>query len=139
MNITIPPLRVLWNDVIHISLIHPSLIYKTLSDIGFEHHRAWGALNWFEIPLDDVSGNSILYRNDRDKGDSRIFLDSDFEPVSVDRVRALSSMPEINVKYYRACFEEKNPPLLWGYAPHLLFNGQLDVTNYRIFDWREGV
>ncbi|MCX5786422.1 MAG: hypothetical protein NTX59_12110 [Elusimicrobia bacterium] len=137
MKVIIPPLDCLWNDVIHMSLMHPSLIYRTLSEIGFEHHKIHR--DWFEIPLCNVAVNSILYKNDRRKEDRREFLNSDFEPVSVGRVKELSGMPEINIEYYRECLEEKQYPLMWGYAPHLLLKGKLNVTNYRVFDWREDV
>jgi hypothetical protein len=134
LDMLIPPLNALWNDVIHCSLMHPAVIYKTLSDMGFEHRKS--SREWFEIPLCDISSNSILYRNESEREDGAPLLDSGFEPVRDERVKELSGMPEINARYYRKCLAEKQPPLLWGYAPHLLYKGTLYVTTYHVIDWR---
>jgi len=135
MKIVIPPLNCLWNDVLHMSLMHPALIYQTLSEMGFEHHRK--PREWFEVPVSDVASRSILYRNSTEQDDGEPLLASDFEPVRAERVRELSGMPEINARYYRKCLAEKKPPLLWGYAPHVLFKGELDISTYRVLNWEE--
>ena len=61
MKLVIPPLNCLWNDVLHMSLMHPALIYRILSEMGFEHHRY--QREWFEIPVADVAARSILYHD----------------------------------------------------------------------------
>ena len=136
LNVTIPGLDALWNDVIHFSLMHPALIYKTLTKTGFTHHDY--SLTWMEIPLDDVLKlPSALYLNIRVWQDTRVLLPSDFEPLSPERVDALSGMPAINLQYYKDCFSQGEKPLLWKRAPHVLVKGELDISGYRTFDWRE--
>ncbi|MDO8806455.1 MAG: hypothetical protein Q7R35_18750 [Elusimicrobiota bacterium] len=136
-KLVIPPLNCLWNDVLHFSLTHPAMIYGILSGLGFEHHKA--PREWFEVPLEDIKvDSSILYRNeeyDKDK-EVRDSFGSDFEPVNPARVMELSVMPERNLNYYKSCLEKKIPPLLWGYAPHLLYKGKLEVGAYRTLDWK---
>ena len=61
MKLVIPPLNCLWDDVLHMSLMHPALIYRILSEMGFEHHRY--QREWFEIPVADVAARSILYHD----------------------------------------------------------------------------
>ena len=138
LDITIPPLNCLWNDVIHTSLMHPSLIYKTLNEIGLLHRKS---ILWFEIPLDDIlKFSNTLYLNDRvDRdGDKTIsFLETDFEPVNSNRIVELSGMPDINLKYYHECFKKSEQCLLWNYAPHLFLKGVLGVSKYRVFDWKD--
>ncbi len=134
MNVSIPPLNCLWNDVIHCSLMHPSLIYKSLSDIGFDHHKI--SRLWFEIPLSDIINlPSTLYLNNRVGQDSQHLLDLDCEAITPERIQELSEMPEYNLKYYHACFGKGTRPLLWGYAPHVLVKGELKVDKYRVIDW----
>lgn len=134
LNLTVPGLNALWNDVIHFSLMHPRLIHKTLSQVGFGHHNC--SLTWFEIPLADVLRlPATLYLNTRLLQDTRTLETSDFEVPRPERVRELSGMPDINLKYYRECFAKKEMPLLWKRAPHLLAKGDLDITAYRSFDW----
>ena len=136
LNVTIPGLNALWNDVIHFSLMHPSLIYRSLSKTGFEHHKI--AREWFEVPVEDILRQpAVIYRNTRKDRSSRIYPAAEFELVSEPRVLELSGMPERNLVYYADCFKEKTYPLLWAFAPHVLVKGELDVAGYRIFDWLE--
>ena len=138
INVTIPPLECLWNDVLHFSLMHPSIIYKSLLSTGFSDSDR--GLLWFEIPLEDTLRQpSTLYLNTRPWQNERILLNSDFISSTEGHVQGLSGMPEINLQYYRDCAAKGERPLLWKRAPHLLLKGELDVTNYRVFDWREVV
>lgn len=136
LNVTIPGLNALWNDVLHFSLMHPALIYRTLSRIGFEHHKI--RREWFVVPLRDVVGaHAALYKNTRKDRSSREYPESEFEPVSAVRVRELSSMPERNLVYYNECFAQKTYPLLWGFAPHVLLRGELDISRYTTLNWQD--
>lgn len=136
MGVKLPTLGCLWNDVLHFSLMHPALIFKHLSDVGIDYSKR--ELRWLEIPLRDaIAQPCVLYKNTRQDRSSREYPESDFEPVSSERIRELSGMPERNLRYYRECVEQKTYPLLWGYAPHVLVKGEFDVSGYRTFDWRD--
>ena len=136
LNVTIPPLSCLWNDVLHFSLMHPSVIYKSLLSTGFNDSDR--ELLWFEIPLEDTfSQPSTLYLNTRPWQDEKVLLNSDFKLATEEYMRGLSEMPEINLQYYRDCADKGERPLLWKRAPHLLLKGELDITKCRVFDWRE--
>lgn len=136
MGVTLPTLGCLWNDVIHFSLMHPAVIYRHLSEAGIDYSKR--EVRWFEVPLEDaLSRPCVLYRNSRQDRSSRIFPETDFEPVTEARVRELSGMPERNLSYYRECVEQKTYPLLWAFAPHVLVKGEFDVSSYRTFDWRD--
>lgn len=136
LNVSIPGLNALWNDVIHFSLMHPSLIYRTLSEIGFDHHKV--RREWFVVPLKDIAGsNAVLYKNTRKDRSSREYPETEFEPVNASRVLELSGMPERNLAYYKECFSQKTYPLLWGFAPHVLFRGELDVSGYATLNWQD--
>lgn len=136
MGVKLPALDCLWNDVLHFSLMHPSVIYKHLSAAGIDYSK-WELL-WFEVPLADALAHPcVLYKNTRQDRSSREFPESEFEPVSPERVTELSGMPERNLRYYKECVAEKTHPLLWAYAPHVLVKGDLDISNYKTFDWRK--
>ena len=135
LDVVIPGLDALWNDVIHLSPIHPRLIYKTLTDVGFEHHKY--NCTWIEIPIEDVmSLPSTLYFNTRLWQDTRVLLPSDFAEVTPARVAELSGMPEINLEYYRGCLAHNEMPLLWKRAPHVLVKGTMDISKYATIDWK---
>ena len=134
LDVSIPGLDVLWNDVIHFSLMHPELIYKTLTDVGFESHKY--NLTWIEIPIEDViSMPSTLYLNTRPWQDTKVLLSSDFEDITPERVKELSGMPEANLEYYRNCLRNNEMPLLWKRAPHILVKGELNISGYKTIDW----
>jgi len=136
LNVTIPPLTCLWNDALHFSLMHPSVIYKSLLSTGFNDSDR--ELLWFEVPLEDtLSQPTTLYLNTRPWQEEKILINSDFKLATEGNVHELSGMPEINLQYYRDCAAKGERPLLWKRAPHLLLKGELSVTNYRVFDWRE--
>lgn len=137
MNVAIPTLGCLWNDVLHFSLMHPSVIYKNLMDAGINYSER--EVVWFEVPLQDVlQYPTTLYLNTT-KGwqDDKIMPSSDFEPVTAARVGELSGMPAVNLEYYRESFAKGERPLLWKRAPHVLVKGDLDISGYKTFDWRE--
>ena len=135
MEVKLPTLGCLWNDVLHFSLMHPSVIYKHLSEAGIDYSKR--ELFWFEVPLGDALAQPcVLYKNTRQDRSSREFPESDFEPVRAGRVRELSGMPERNLLYYKECVAQKTYPLMWAYAPHVLVKGEFEVSAYRTFDWR---
>lgn len=134
MDVAIPGLDVRWNDVLHFSLMHPSVIFNELSAHGFTHHKV--SREWFEVPVADIMAQpAVLYKNMRKDRSSRVYPASEFEAVSEARVKELSGMPARNRDYYEECFGQKSYPLLWAFAPHVLLKGSLDVSGYRVFDW----
>lgn len=135
LEVRLPKLNCLWNDVLHFSLMHPAVIYKHLRAVGVDYSRR--ELLWFEVPLEDILAHpSALYRNTRKDRSSREYPESEFEPVTAERVRELSGMPERNLEYYRECVAQNTYPLMWAFAPHVLVKGELDISDYRVFDWR---
>jgi hypothetical protein len=54
-----------------------------------------------------------------------------FQPAAL---AELSTFNEASRQYYRECAEEGKRPLLWGYLPHVLYRGSLDVRTLRIVE-----
>lgn len=135
MSATIPGLEALWNDVVHFSLMHPSLIYQELSRQGFTHHKI--AREWFEVPVTALDGRpAVIYKNTRKDRSQRDFPPHEFEPVDPRRIRELSGMPERNRAYYAECLANKSYPLLWAFAPHVLVKSRLDISGFRVINWQ---
>lgn len=136
LNIVIPPLNCLWNDVLHFSLMHPNVPYKALSAAGFTHHQK--ARAWYRVPLEDVLDRpAVLYLNTKVLSDTRQLLHSDFEPVTAARAAELSGMPERNIEYYRDTFKAGELPLVYKRAPHFFLKSELDVSGYSVLNWQE--
>ena len=46
----------------------------------------------------------------------------------------LKNLPEKTKKYYQEIFEKKGNPLFLAYAPHLMYKGVIDISNYDVFE-----
>ena len=119
-----PLLDCLWNDVLHLSPVHPSEVVAALAAAGFEDDRR----RFFEIDaglLDPARTVAFLNSTDREhRFDPEQW--SWFDPSMVAR---LSSLPELTRAYYAECAREGWTPLRFAYVPHVLFRGSLDVSD----------
>lgn len=136
LDVAIPGMDALWNDVLHFSLVHPRVILGKLAEAGFDYREL--ELNWIEIPLKSLPAlPGMIYLNTRIWQETRTLLPSDLEPVRPERVRELSGMPEANMQYYRDCKAKGEHPVFWKRAPHLFLKGELEISSFRTFDWRD--
>ena len=124
----VPPLNCLWNDVLHLSVVHPADIIAALDDIGLEPLRR----RFFEIdPFDLEVDRTVVFVNRRvtaaDDLDGSQWL-----PFRPDALTELSTFNEASRRYYRECARGGSRPLLWGHLPHVLYRGSLDIRTLRI-------
>jgi hypothetical protein len=126
----VPPLDCLWNDVLHLSPVHPRDIIAGLREAGLEPLRT----GFFEIdPFDLDPGRTVVFLNRRAsiEGDVDASQWLPFEPAAL---ADLSTFNEASRSYYRACAEGGTRPLLWGYLPHVFYRGSLDTRTLRIIE-----
>jgi len=118
----IPMLDCLWNDVLHFSPVHPSLIKSALAECGKEFHA-----EYFEIPADMFDPkNTILYLNgEMAKKDPLNW--KEYDPALLPRY---SQMPELTKKYYKEKLEKGEQPLLYAKIPHVLYRGSMDTRGF---------
>ena len=126
----VPPLDCLWNDVLHLSAVHPADIIAALRGVGLEPLRR----RFFEIdPFDLDSSRTVVFVNHRasaaDDPDG-----SQWMPFQPDALTELSTFNEASRRYYRECAQVGRRPLLWGYLPHVLYRGPLDTRAFRIIE-----
>jgi hypothetical protein len=126
----VPPLNCLWNDVLHLSAVHPADIIAALGDAGLEPLRT----RFFEIdPVDLDASRTVVFVNDRASAanppDGSQWMP--FQPVALTE---LSTFNEASRRYYRECARGGTRPLLWGYLPQVLYRGSLDTRALRIIE-----
>ncbi len=124
----VPPLNCLWNDVLHLSTVHPADIIAALGDVGLEPLRR----RFFEIdPFDLDANRTVVFVNHRATAANGPHW-MPFEPVAVTE---LSTFNEASRRYYRECARAGRRPLLWGHLPHVLYRGSLDTRALRIIEF----
>ncbi|MBE9064770.1 hypothetical protein [cf. Phormidesmis sp. LEGE 11477] len=127
----IPPLDCLWNDVLHFSPVHPTLIRAGLLTAGFELRP----MQWFEadpIALAFNPNNTTIYLHPpKDRLDFTKMAD-DFQPFDYELLEDFSGLPAATLAYYRESKEENRFPLLFHRVPHVLYRGSLSIQSLRV-------
>jgi len=126
----VSPLNCRWNDVLHLSAVHPADIVAALRDVGLEPLRR----RFFEIdPFDLDTNRTVVFVNHRpttaDAPDG-----SQWMPFQPDALTELSTFNEASRRYYRECALAGRRPRPWGYLPHVLYRGPLDTRALRTIE-----
>lgn len=130
LEIPIPPLGCLWNDVLHLSTVHPSLVVAELKAVGLEplRHR------FFELDADLLDPErTVIFLNRRSDVSARI-NDSQWLPFDPVSLVGLAQLTEPTRRYYRECAALGKRPLLYGYLPHVLFRGELETRSLPVHE-----
>jgi hypothetical protein len=130
LDLRIPLLNCLWNDVLHLSPVHPTTIATELADVGLEPLRR----RFFEIhPLDLDPTRTVVLLNRRASTEEPLDASQwkPFDPAAID---ALSTFNDASRRYYRRCADAGTRPLLWGFLPHVLYRGHLETRTLSIVE-----
>jgi len=124
MEQVIPGLNAKWNDVVHLSAVHPQELHSALREAGVSDLRPFNA---FEIDP-EVHGmtaeNTIVYIPKI--GGEGIFVEFDPRKLS-----GYSRIPEATKEYYRRMVATGSKPLIFLGVPHIFHKGPLDVSKAR--------
>lgn len=125
----IPLLDCLWNDVLHLSPVHPGELVEALEGVGLEP----GGRRFFEVDAARLDrGRAVIFRNSTDR--EHRFDDGQWSWFEPGLVSPLRRLPEATRVYYAQCAREGSRPLLFAYVPHVLFRGSLEVTGLRVVE-----
>ncbi len=134
MELKIPMLSCLWNDVIHLSPVHPEKINQALKEIrGFGHIKR----KWYKIDaklLDPQSTIVYLYPNE----DLEMGI-SNFTAYDPNTVNKYSAVPEETKTYYKRCTAAKRETLAFHRIPHVLYKGVLNINQFETIDLDEQI
>lgn len=116
----IDPLDCVWNDVIHLSPIHPQTLTDAFANLGAERH-----FEAFEIPVTSLElSHAVLYPYTEEEGQPMTF--TSFDP---DQLADLRDLPQRAIDYYRHMLSQNKRPLLYHCVPHILYKGTIDVSD----------
>ncbi len=120
----------LWNDVVHLSPIHPKDIFTALEEAGQRELKKRGPY-FFAIDPERVEPRTFDPFN-------AIFFHSNCngqeENYESTKIEKYSTLPDATKKYYREAIARREHPLLWNFTTHVLYHGEIDVSNVPIID-----
>ncbi len=126
-------LNCLWNDVLHLSPIHPLKIKKELMKAGFKPKTR----KWFKINVNklDLKKTIIFLNKYGPRTIKQEFDKKNFIKYDVKKLSQYEDIPKETKEYYSKRFKEGKGPLLRFYAaPHVFYKGNLDVGDVEIIE-----
>lgn len=125
MDFVIPKLNCLWNDVVHCSPIHPSLLYKAMISSGLNpESREWYTID--PRTIKDAQFAMYSYK-------TRPFDPNEFRIISVEEYQEIEEVPQKAFDWYRELANKGGKIRLpFHYVPHFLVKGAIEITKAEI-------
>ncbi len=124
MQQQIPFLDCLWNDVLHFSPVHPSVVKENLMDAG---RTKPFDMNFFKINPHLLNpANTIVYLN-RHKDMRDRLKEDNFAQYNPDDIAQYSEIRDETTRYYKEMYSQGKSPLLFHGVVHILYKGPLDT------------
>ncbi|WP_062269173.1 hypothetical protein [Endozoicomonas arenosclerae] len=130
----VPHLNCLWNDVIHMTPVHPSAVNAALKQAGF---TPGNNSKWFEIcpkTLGFSKQNSVIYLYPESAANSLESLPEDYLPFDLNQLKGLEVLRDEVEDYYRVSREKGERPLTFHLVPHVLYHGELLFEDMNIIE-----
>lgn len=124
----IPPLNCLWNDVLHLSPVHPAAVRDALLAAGYNRYpQRWWQIDPEEAGFSDQNTAIYLY-SPRKRGNFDVPPD-DFVPFSMKLLAKINKLPQATADYYREMEEEGKQAFLFHLVPHILHRGAIRISD----------
>ena len=128
MKDRLPIINCLWNDVLHLSAIHPSQIKQALKEAGLTDPFD---VEYFEVdPSLLNTANTIVYLYKNDTYEDK-FREDNYISYDLDSIDEYSKLPQQTTDYYKEMIAQGKKPLLYHKVPHILFKGTLDISELK--------
>ncbi|MDE2312553.1 MAG: hypothetical protein KGL04_00070, partial [Elusimicrobia bacterium] len=135
MAVRLPILNCLWNDVLHLSPIHPAKIKECLVETGCLAPPA-PRRRFFVIDPAKLKPKCALYfEHSKDTRGRYDFLEEDFSLFDAAHYRELPEVPQAQRTYFIEKKRAGEKPLLWARTPHVFYRGELDISGVEVIDW----
>ena len=126
LQLAVPILNCLWNDVLHFSMVHPAEAREAWLSAGFEvppkqHFEIDAGLTVFN------EENTVIYL----APDSVEITDESFMPYSLEVLENIAyQISDVTEGYYRASSGQY--PMQFYRAPHVLYRGSLNINGLNV-------
>jgi hypothetical protein len=130
LEMQIPPLGCLWNDVLHLSVVHPEKVLAALEAVGLEPARR----RFFQLDAATLDPErTVIFLNRRTEASTRLD-DSQWLPFDPASLAGLAELTEPTRRYYRESAARGERPRLFAYLPHVFFRGALETRTLPVLE-----
>jgi hypothetical protein len=134
MAVRLPILNCLWNDVVHLSPVHPSKIKQALLEAGFQDVPI--ARSFFMIdPEALIPSKAVHFKNSTDTAAKYDFPESDFSAFEHAQYQELPDIPKEQRSYFVRIKAEGGRPLLMARTPHVFYQGEINIRRAEVIQW----
>lgn len=130
MKLCIPKINCLWNDVLHLSAIHPKIIKEAIATAGGRNDYKMACYQIDPHMLNPE--NTIVYLFTTPYVDTTKI--DDFVEFKPDEIGQYSSLPETTKKYYKERYDNKKLPLTFNQVPHIFYKGCINIKDCPIIE-----
>jgi hypothetical protein len=127
MDQRVPLLDCLWNDVLHLSPVHP----ERVAELARAQGLVWYGADWFEIDpaaMEFSRANSAVFRF-ADMTDRMSIEPDEFVPFDLARLAEMTEIPKRTRDYYATVEKGSARYFIFAGIPHVLHKGCLDVAS----------
>lgn len=129
----LPLLNCLWNDVIHLAPIHPSIVKRNIESLGGQTRPD---TKWFKIPARLLqSARAIYFENDAVSKTDYSFPLARINPFIWNCYSELNEIPEHTIKYFQETISQEKRPLLFNGVQHVLCQDRIPIQGCEIIVW----
>lgn len=124
----VPILDCLWNDVLHLTAVHPTKVTEAMINAGKKVPPK--QFYSYEIPVEMILGDKsivYLYTDIKVPPDS-----SEYIPFRLEDIGNYSFISQKTIEYYRDCFLNVSKPIVYHFVPHILFKGSIEISGLNI-------
>jgi hypothetical protein len=114
-----------WGDVVFLSAIHPTLLRRKLEENGVR--KAPGRCFKIDPKALDPERACVLTWGDG--------YEEQYHAFSPGEVEFYQEIPHATLRYYREECWEGRVPLMFGYVPHIVYRGSINIEHALIVPW----
>ena len=127
----VPILGCLWNDVLHLTPVNPQEVMKAYRDTGLKARTT----HFFKIPDSSLKRDElVIYKHTKIANDDWSIDPSEILRYSSTIAKKFSHLPDAARQYFEREKSAGRRPLLFGFVPHVLYRGQIDISKCEVIE-----
>lgn len=129
LEVNIPPLNCLWNDVIHCSPVHPTEVWDALRHAGFTPP----SVSYFAVPVSLLSPTQTIIFLSSTQPNNR-YAPENYLQFTPENLKSHQCLPKATQEYYTTCKTEGRNPLVYVGIPHILYLGLIQIKDCEVIE-----
>lgn len=129
MDWHVPKLNCRWNDVLHLTAVHPQTLKDALIEAGSSFDYDIGYFQIDPTTLDPKNTVVYMYIHEPINGES---YPDEFIPFDPSNLEQYTAIPQITKDYYKKSFSEGRIPLSFPWVPHIFYKGSICIKDLEV-------